>query len=210
MKFITFKQFLLKNYTVTNTKMSFYIYGIEKLEELMNDRIYIDKLVIFTSDVNHLLKHLTDLTHLEFEYYYDQPIDLSSFNNLVYLKFGLYYDQKIDLSNLVNLKHLEFGYNYNQQTDLSKLSNLTCLKFGKQYNQPTDFSFLSNLENLEIGEYHGEVIDEDDFFNNDYHLSYVQLTDLSKCTKLISVNKNTGKEINQYLNRLVNNFNIVF
>ena len=121
--------------------MTHFIKSIIELEELINNREYIDNLTIdVNEDINHLLCNLTDLTHLEFVYDYNQQTDLSLLSNLTCLKFGLYYDQVTNLSTLSNLQHLEFGYCYEQLTDLSQCKKLKKLNY-------------SNIEELDLSTY---------------------------------------------------------
>ena len=83
-----------------------YIDSIVELENLINNREYIDNLIInMNHDVNYLLCNLTNLT---------------------YLKFGDYYNQLTDLSILTNLQHLKFGFYYNQSPKRKIKYNLTC------------------------------------------------------------------------------------
>ena len=130
--------------------MAYIIETIKQLEDLINNREYVDNLTIdINNDINHLLCNLTNLTYLNFGYDYDQLTDLSQLSNLQYLKFGGYYNQKTDLSTLLNLQHLEFGSDYNQITNLSALSNLTFLEFRENYNQSTDLTQCKKLEKLD-------------------------------------------------------------
>ena len=137
--------------------MTYEIKSIIELEELINNREYIDNLTIdVNEDINHLLCNLTHLTFLKFGNYYNQLTNLTFFVNLQYLEFKYEYNQLTDLSNLVNLTYLKFGDDYNQLTDLSNLVNLIHLEFGSNsffgicnyYNQPTDLTQCKKLETL--------------------------------------------------------------
>ena len=130
--------------------MTYIIHSIDKLEDLINDRKYIDNLTISYCDknINYLLQNLTDLTYLRFGQCYNQPTDLSKLSNLLHLQFEANYDQLTDLSMLPNLQHLIFGTHYNQELILPNFSNLKYLKFGYNFHQHIDFSKLGNLEDL--------------------------------------------------------------
>ena len=127
--------------------MTYIIKSTDELEELINNREYVDNLSIYMNEnISHLLCNLTDLKCLKFGFYYNQLTDLSYLSNLQCLKFGSQYNQDTKLSLLSNL---EFGYHYNQPTDLLHCINLHHLQFGHCYNQQTDLSKCVKLEKLD-------------------------------------------------------------
>jgi hypothetical protein len=134
----------------------------------------------------------TNLTHLTFGKYFNQPINEFTIpferalregvpSKLKYLEFGEQFNQPLTVNVLpITLTHLVFGDNFNQTLNIGILPlNLSHLVFGKCFNQKiTEGMLPANLKKLVFGHDFHHLFLERELPKNLTHLSFGQNNDL--------------------------------
>jgi hypothetical protein len=102
-----------------------------------------------TLDFN-FFNNFPNLTHLNFEDYFNEPIELS-LEKLTHLEFGYFFDQNIDNLVLPSLLYLRFGDEFNKPVDnVNNFTKLKILKFGEKFNHPIQL-YLQDLIYVKFG-----------------------------------------------------------
>jgi hypothetical protein len=81
------------------------------------------------------------VTHLEFGYYFDQPIENHIPKSVTHLKFGYHFNRPIKNAIPSSIIRLTFGRNFNQEIDLSILPKIARLRLNKLF----DKSLIRNI-----------------------------------------------------------------
>ncbi len=119
------------------------------------------KFIVNKSNVNNIP---SNVTHLIFNDYFNQPLSVGVIpNSVTHLVFGCEFNQIVDIPNSVT--HLLFGYNFNRPLYIP--NSVIYLRFGYEFNQIVDIP--NSVKDLTIG-------NEFDIVNNIIPNNVIHLT----------------------------------
>ena len=188
----TIKLFINNNYTLYyyNTQIG---QSVSKLKDInLTDTLYLKlcnntkcikipfnliylRVVSSTCLIHDIINNHT-ITHLEFDWQFNQPINaLANNHTITHLTFGDYFNQPIDaLLNNNTITYLTFGWSFDQPIDtLLNNNTITHLTFGDYFYQPIDALLNNNtITHLKFGHYFNRSIDA---LNNNNTITHLTL-----------------------------------